>query len=98
MMNYENPGVGKTLPRGRRKRYYQITDLGFNVLINEGIDVSEFWMTMVNYCYYAKAVDSHTIDSFYHSFLSHQLKYKSVIDNGYFFSQLTFLIICLRSG
>ena len=87
-MNYENPGVGKTQPRGRRKRYYQITDLGFSVLIDEGMDASEFWMTMVNYCFYAKVVDSHTIDSFYHSFLSHQLKYKSVIDNGYFFSQL----------
>ena len=87
-MNYENPGVGKALPRGRRKRYYQVTDLGFSVLIDEGIEAKEFWMTMVNYCYYAKAVDSHTIDSFYHSFLSHQLKYKSVIDNGYFISQL----------
>ena len=89
-VDYENPGVGKTLPRGRRNRSYQITDLGFNVLINEGLDVSEFWMTMVNYCYYAKAIDSHTIDSFYHSFLSHRLKYKSVIGNGYFFSQLDF--------
>lgn len=87
-MNYENPGVGKTLPRGRRRRYYQITDLGFSVLIDEGIDASEFWMTMINYCHYAKAVDSHTIDSFYHAFLSHQLKYKSVLDNGYFTSQL----------
>lgn len=87
-MKYENPGVGKTLPRGRKKRYYQITDLGFSVLIDEGIDAREFWMTMVNYCYYAKAVDSHTIDYYYRSFLNQHLKYKSVIDNGYFFSQL----------
>ncbi len=97
-MKYENPGVGKTLPRGRRRRYYQITDLGFRVLIDEGIDARDFWMTMVNYCHYAKAVDSHTIDSFYHAFLSHQLKYKSVLDNGYFIPDLMFLIICLRSG
>ena len=87
-MNYENPGFGKALPRGRRKRYYQVTDLGFSVLIDEGIEAKEFWMTMVNYCYYTKAVDSHTIDSFYHSFLSHQLNIQVVIDNGYFISQL----------
>lgn len=87
-VNYENAGVGKTLPRGRKKRYYQITDLGFRVLINEGMDTSEFWITMVNHCYNAKALDIHTIGSFHHSFLNHQLKFKSVIENGYFTSQL----------
>jgi hypothetical protein len=87
-MKYENPGIGKTLRRGRRRRYYQITDLGFSVLIGEGINAMEFWIIMANYCYYAKTADPNQIDSFYRSFLSYQLKYKSVIDNGYFISQL----------
>ena len=87
-MKYENPGIGKTLRRGRKKRYYQITDLGISVLINEGIDAREFWMIMLYYYYYNKTADQYIIDYYYQSFLKRQLKYKSVIDNGYFISQL----------
>ena len=85
------------LEEGRRDTTkLQTWDLVY--LIDEGIDAREFWMTMVNYCYYAKAVDSHTIDYYYRSFLNQHLNSKSVIDNDYFFHSLTFLIICLRSG
>jgi predicted transcriptional regulator len=70
--------------KGRKKKYYRITNEGLKLLITDTPDPESFWIAMIGFCYHNhREVPLSEIDVLYNSFVNRYLKYPSAYGHSF---------------